>query len=65
MEVRITYRSEIYIKGNSLDEIRYKWENVNLDPNISQDDNVTDYGFIEIVSVEDTDSYEDLMSEFD
>ena len=64
MEVRITYRSEIYIKGNSLDEIRNKWENVNIDPDISQDEDVTDYGFIEVVSVEDADSYEDLMSEF-
>ena len=64
MEVRITYRSEIYIKGNSLDEIKSKFETLDLDPSDAHDENVTDYGFVEVVSVENADSYEDLTSKF-
>ena len=28
IEVRVTFRSEVYIKGKTLDEIREKWENI-------------------------------------
>jgi hypothetical protein len=64
MEVRITYRSEIYIKGRTLDEIKAKFEILDLDPNEAHDKDVTDYGFIEVVSVEDAKTYEDLMDKF-
>ena len=65
MEVRITYRSEIYIKGDSLDEIKRKFETLSLDPNDASDESVTDYCFIEITSVEDAMTYEDLKSKFE
>lgn len=64
MEVRITYRSEIYIKGRTLDEIKAKFEILDLDPSDAHDEDVTDYGFVEVVSVENADSYEDLTSKF-
>ncbi len=66
MEVRITYRSEIYIKGDSLQEIKQKWEALNIDPVDREDPSVTDYGFIETISVEDAGSYKEIpMEEFD
>ena len=64
MEVRITYRSEIYIKGNTFKDIMDKYESLNLDPTDKDDESITDYGFCETISVEDADSYEDLMSEY-
>ena len=63
MEVRITYRSEVYIQGDTLEDIKRTWENINLD-DVKHEENVTDYGFVELVSVEDANSYEDLTSEF-
>ena len=64
MEVRITWRTEIYIKGEDLDEIRGKWEELDLDPIDKYDEDVTDFGFVELVSVEDADTYEDIMDKF-
>lgn len=58
MEVRITYRNEINIKGDSLKEIKDKWEALNL---TSQQGNAT---FVELCSVEDAETYEDLTNEF-
>lgn len=58
MEVRITYRSEVYIKGDSLEEIKDKWEALNL---TSQEGNSE---FVELCSVEDAETYEDLENEF-
>lgn len=58
MEVRITYTSEVYIKGDSLKEIKDKWKNLNL---TSQEGNSE---FVELCSVEDAETYEDLESEF-
>lgn len=63
MEVRITYRSEVYIQGDTLEDIKRTWKNINLD-DVEHEENVTDYGFIELTSVEDADSYEDLTSKF-
>ena len=58
MEVRITYRSEVYIKGDSLKEIKDKWEALNL---TSQEGNSE---FVELCSVEDAETYEDLENKF-
>ena len=58
MEVRFTYRSEVYIKGDSLEEIKDKWEALNL---TSQEGNS---GFVELCSVVDADTHEDLENEF-
>lgn len=54
MEVRITYRSEVYIKGDNLKEIKNKWDEF-------EEGNAT---FVEICSVEDAKTYEDLFMEF-
>ena len=61
-EVRITFRSEVYIKGETMDEIRDKWEEVGL----FSDDALKNYNaeFVELVSVEDAETYEDLHKEF-
>lgn len=58
MEVIITYLSAVYIKGDSLVEIRDKWDALNL---TSQEGNSE---FVELCSVEDADSHEDLENEF-
>lgn len=63
MEVRITYKSEVYIQGDTLEDIKRTLENINLD-DVEHEENVTDYGFVELISVEDADSYEDLTSKF-
>ena len=64
MEVRITWRSEVYIKGDNLAEIKEKWEELNLMPIIGNDD-VVGFDFVELVSVEDADTYEDMMGDFE
>ena len=64
MTVRITYRSEITLEGSTIEEIRQKFEGLDLDPDTMQDNAIVDYGFVEVVSAEDTDSYEDLTNEF-
>jgi hypothetical protein len=58
MEIRITFRSEVYISGDSLSEITYKWEAMKL----YQDGN--DIEFIEISSVEDAETYDNLEHDF-
>lgn len=60
MEVRITFRSEVYIKGETLEEIKSKWENMP----IFSADALEDYSadFVELVSAErvDDDSYNEV-----
>lgn len=59
IEVRITFRSEIYIKGKSIEEIEDKWEEIGL---FSADALEHNADFIEICSSERVDdgSYEDV-----
>lgn len=64
MTVRITFRNEIYIEGENLKEIRNKFENLPLYDIDFKDDKVSDYGYCELVSVEDADSNEDLENEY-
>lgn len=64
MTVRITFRSEIFIEGKNLKEIRNKFENLPLYDIDFEDDKVSDYGYCELVSVEDADSNEDLENEY-
>ena len=61
MKVRITFRSEVYIEGDTLRDIKEKWESI---PLYSQDAEKADADFIELISVEDTDNYSDLMSKW-
>jgi len=59
IEVRITWRSEIYIKGKNIDEIRDKWEDTGL---FSADALELNADFVELVSAErvDDDSYDEI-----
>ena len=60
MEVRITFRSEVYIEGDNLEEIRNKWEDLNLYSQEAKEKASID--FVELVSAErvDDDSYDDV-----
>lgn len=65
IEVRITFRSEIYIKGKTMEEIKNKWEEL---PLFSADALETyNAEYIEMCSVEKVDdgSYDDVMNIFD
>jgi hypothetical protein len=64
MTVRITFRSEIFIEGKNLKEIRNKFENLPFYDIDFEDDKVSGYGYFELVSVEDADSDEDLENEY-
>lgn len=62
MELRITYRSEIYIQGDDIADIKSKFEETDLYAE-------TEHGkpdFVELVSVERVDdgSYKDVLNEF-
>ena len=63
MEVRITFRSEVYIEGDTLQDIKEKWESM---PLFSEDAlNNANAEFLEEVSVEDAKNYKDLMDKWD
>jgi len=59
MKARITFRSEIVVEGNNLEEIKQKFEGLNLCTKEGNGD------FVELVSVEDNDTFTDLMKEWD
>lgn len=61
MTVRVTFRSEIFIEGNSLKEIREKFESLPFYDINFKDKKVYDYGFCEVVSIEDADTYEEIL----
>ena len=61
MEVRITFRSEVYINGDSLEDVSKKWESMELFSDEANDCGACE---IELVSVEDEDN-NDIKSEFD
>ncbi len=62
MKIRITFRSECYIEGDTLAEIRDKYETTNI---YSEEflENL-DGDFVETMTVEDADTYEDKLSEY-
>lgn len=62
MRVRITFRSEIYIEGDSLQDVRSQYESLP----IYNDETVENNGlaYVEDVSVEDTETGEDLDNEW-
>lgn len=55
--VRITFRSEVIIEGNTLNEINEKWQNL---PLFSNDAEECGAEFIEVVSTEDAETYEEV-----
>jgi len=64
MEIAITYRSKIYIEGETLEEIAKKFASLNLDPIDNDDFAVTDCWLDEILSARDGLKGEDLTNEF-
>lgn len=62
MEVRITFRSEVYIKGDTLEEIKDKWEELPLYSGEALED--ADADFVELISVENANTHEDLISKW-
>ena len=61
MEVRITFRSEIVITGETLADCAKQWEKMEL---FSDEANQHEACQIELVSVEDAETYKDMLSEF-
>ena len=62
--VHITFRSEIYIKGKTMEEIKNKWDEL---PLFSVDALDSDVDVCELISAERVDdgSYDDVMNIFD
>lgn len=61
MEARITFRAEVFIKGKNLDEIEQKWEDM---PLFSADALECGANYVELDTVEDASTCEDLTSKF-
>lgn len=54
VQVRFSFRVESYIEGKDMDEVRRKWESMDMGKGIK---------FVELVSVEDAETYDDLTNE--
>ena len=61
MEVRITFRSEIVITGETLADCAKQWKQIEL---FSDEAKQHDACQIELVSVEDAETFKDMLSEF-
>ena len=61
MEVRLTFMSELFIKGETLADCVKQWEQMKL---FSDEANQHDACSIELVSVEDAETFNDMLSEF-
>lgn len=61
MEIRITFMSELFIKGETLADCAKQWEQMKL---FSDEANQHEACTIELVSIEDAETYKDLMSDF-
>lgn len=57
MEVRIKFSADLIIQGDNIDEIRDKWESMELFSNEAKANGVE---YCERLLVEDADTYEDL-----
>lgn len=54
MRVRLTYRVETYVEGDTIEECKANFENAEQ----------LDEQFVEMVSVEDADTYDDLSKQW-
>lgn len=61
MEVRIKFSADIYVKGESIKEIREKFESMPLFT-VEALDNFAEYG--ETLLIEDAETYQDLSDEW-
>lgn len=57
MKVRITYRNEVFIEGKDLKEIRNIFDRMELSTKVAD--------FVEVSSVENADTLEDLKDKFE
>ena len=64
MKIRVTYRCEVYIEGNSVEDCKSKFDKM---PLFNPAAEIYSPSFVEISSAErvDDDSYTDVMNEFD
>ena len=60
MEVRFKFSADLVIDGESLDQIRQKWENL---PLFSQEAQNCGIEFCETMLIEDSETYKDLSNE--
>ena len=61
MELRITFRSDIVITGETLADCAKQWEQMEL---FSDEAKQHEACQIELVSVEDAETFKDMLSEF-
>lgn len=61
MKVRIKFDADIVLEGNNMRKIKDKWMNL---PLFSQEALNNSVEFGEIILVEDADTYDDLMSDY-
>ena len=61
MELRITFRSEIVITGETLADCAKQWEQMELFSDKAKQHEACQ---IELVSVEDAETFKDMLSEF-
>jgi hypothetical protein len=62
MEVRIKFSADIYIEGESMQDVREKFESMELWSQEAKDCHVE---FSEIQLIEDADTYKDLRHDYD
>jgi hypothetical protein len=62
MEVRFTFRGEVYVSGDTMEEIKEKWESFPLFSDVALEE--YDADFVELETVEDAETYKDLMNDF-
>ena len=61
MTVRIAFRADVLIEGETMADVRRQWEEMEL---FSQEAEDADVCFLETDIIEDADTYEDLETEF-
>ena len=61
MKVRIAFRSDVIIEGETMKDVREKWENMTL---FSNEAEKADVSFLDIDCIEDADTYDDVEREF-
>ena len=63
MKVRVNFRSEVFLEGDTIKDIQEQWDNL---PLFSADALEEHHAcFIETLTIEDADTYEDLTNEFE
>lgn len=62
MQVRISFRSEVVVEGDTIEQVCEKWQMMPL-----YSDEAYQHGieFIEVDAVEDAETYKDLKHEFE